>query len=150
MPDESKCAFHPEVDCHAFAKAIALEKDISELKEELKELRKQNSATHERMFDRLNEVESGEKVQSEQYKQIQEKMDENKKSIAEIKADNKTMLAQLNDISVKMSGVDSLKTSVDELKAKPAKKWEELVKQVVSLVVGAVVAMVFFKIGLTG
>lgn len=150
MPDDGKCAFHPEVDCHAFAKTAALEKDISDLKEEIRNIRQQSSATHQRLFDRLNEVEAGEKVQSEQYKQIQEKMDENKSSIAEIKADNKIMMGQLNDILVKITEVDSLKSSVEELKAKPAKRWEELVKQVLSLLVGAVVAIIFVKIGLAG
>lgn len=144
-----KCIMNPEIECQGLLKAGQLEKDIMDLKEDLKELNRQNSDAHQKIFDRINQVETGEKVHNEQYKHIQEKMDENRDSIAEIKADSKTMMNQLNDISSKMSGVDKLNAVVDELKSKPARRWEELIKQVIGLVVGAVIAVVFMKIGLS-
>ena len=125
---DDKCIRFPESDCLGLHKAAELEKDLDELKAGLEkdmdgiradmgELRRQNASTHERLFDRLNDLESQEGVQKEQYKHIMEKL---------------TQLA----------------ADMAEIKARPAKRWEGIVEQVIGIVVAAVVGFMLARIGI--
>lgn len=60
-------------------KARELEKDVNEL-------RKQNSSSHERIFDRLGELEKQEGIQLVQYEHIMEKLDQLAGDVKELKA----------------------------------------------------------------
>ncbi len=77
MPE--KCILDPERDCLGLMKARELEKDVNEL-------RKQNSSSHERIFDRLGELEKQEGIQLVQYKHIMEKLDQLAGDVKELKA----------------------------------------------------------------
>ena len=77
MPE--KCILDPERDCLGLMKARELEKDVNEL-------RKQNSSSHERIFDRLGELEKQEGIQLVQYEHIMEKLDELAGDVKELKA----------------------------------------------------------------
>lgn len=114
---DEKCIRFPESDCLGLHKAAELEKDLDELRDDLGELRRQNSGTHERLFDRLNALENQEGIQREQYKHIMEKL---------------TQLA----------------TDMAEIKARPAKRWEGIVEQVIGIVVAAVVGFMLARLGM--
>ena len=77
MPE--KCILDPERDCLGLMKARELEKDVNEL-------RKQNSSSHERIFDRLGELEKQEGIQVVQYEHIMEKLDQLAGDVKELKA----------------------------------------------------------------
>lgn len=112
-----KCIINPERDCLGLMKAQELERDLNDL-------RKQNSASHERLFDRVGELERLEGIQGEQYKNILEKLD------------------------TLTSRHDALNKKLDELEAKPGKRWESIVGQIIGLVVAALVGLILGKIGL--
>ena len=77
MPE--KCILDPERDCLGLMKARELEKDVNEL-------RKQNSSSHERIFDRLGELEKQEGIQLVQHEHIMEKLDQLAGDVKELKA----------------------------------------------------------------
>lgn len=77
MPE--KCILDPERDCLGLMKARELEKDVNEL-------RKQNSSSHERIFERLGELEKQEGIQVVQYEHIMEKLDQLAGDVKELKA----------------------------------------------------------------
>ena len=74
-----KCILDPERDCLGLMKARELDKDVNEL-------RKQNSSSHERIFDRLGELEKQEGIQVVQYEHILEKLDQLAGDVKELKA----------------------------------------------------------------
>ena len=76
---QEKCILDPERDCLGLMKARELEKDVNEL-------RKQNSSSHERIFDRLGELEKQEGIQVVQYEHILEKLDQLAGDVKELKA----------------------------------------------------------------
>lgn len=55
----------------------------------------------------------------------------------------KHILERLSEISASMRTMDS---KIESLESKPAKKWEELVKQVLALIVAGVVGMLLAQI----
>lgn len=68
MPDE-KCILDPQRDCIGLAKAQMLEKQLERFQE-------QSRSTHEKMYDRLRDLEKAEVSRNEQYVTIMEKLDE--------------------------------------------------------------------------
>lgn len=108
---QEKCILAQEHDCLGRIKARELEKDMNEL-------HKQNSATHERIYERLNELEKQEGIQNVQYENILEKLDQ-------------------------LSG------DVNELKTKPAKRWESILEKVIGLFAAGLVGYVLAQIGLS-
>ena len=76
---QETCILDPERDCLGLMKARELEKDVNEL-------RKQNSSSHERIFDRLGELEKQEGIQVVQYEHILEKLDQLSGDVKELKA----------------------------------------------------------------
>lgn len=105
-----KCIIDPERDCLGLMKARELEKDLNDL-------RKQNSSSHERIFDRLGELEKQEGIQVVQYEHILEKL-------------------------------DAMAGDVKELKEKPGKRWEGIVKNLIEIVAAAVAGFFLAKFGL--
>ena len=80
--------------------------------------------THKEMFDRIRELEQQNVRRDEQYLKIMEKLESLSTQIATAMAD------------------------VGELKMKPAKRWDDMTKQVFGLVVAAVAAFLLGKFGL--
>lgn len=81
-------------------------------------------ATHKEMFDRIRELEKSEARRDEQYLQIMEKLDSLSAQIA------------------------AAMTDVGELKMKPARRWDDMTKQIISMVVAAVGAFLLGRFGL--
>ena len=62
-----KCILDPTRDCLGLAKAEALEKQVTEYREQAR-------STHEKLYDRIRELERAATARDEQYKQIIEKL----------------------------------------------------------------------------
>ncbi len=92
--------------------------------EALEAANKQHSATHTKIFEKLEALSSKTAVQDNQLENIAEKLDD-------IKADNKSILAK-----------------VGALESKPAKRWESLVDKAIWAVCAAVIAFLLAKVGL--
>lgn len=67
MPLGEKCILDPGRECLGLAKAEILEKQIAEYREQAR-------STHEKLYDRIRELEKSEAARDEQYKQIIEKL----------------------------------------------------------------------------
>lgn len=114
---EEKCILDPQRDCLGLMKAQELERDVNEL-------RKQNSASHERLFDRVGALEKSGAVQQEQYRTIMEK---------------------LNDMTEKQAEISR---TLRDLEQKPAKRMDDIIKQIIGLVIAAVVGAALAHFGL--
>lgn len=108
MPE--KCILDPERDCLGLIKAKEIEQDVSEL-------RRQNSGNHERIFERLGDLEKQEGIQVVQYEHILEKL-------------------------------DKLVLDVNDLKSKPAKRWEGVTEKIIGILVAAIVGFMLAQLGL--
>ena len=69
-----------------------------------------------------------------------EKQENMSEAVDEIKVTVKNMASSTD--------VDAIKSDVETLKEKPAKRWDAIVDKIIMLVVGAVVAFLLTKIGL--
>lgn len=136
-----KCIINPERDCLGLIKANELEADLNEL-------RKQNSSSHERIFDRLGELEKQEGIQGEQYKHIIDKLGDMTVNLNELKADSKEVVSQLPPLTHRVEILEKMSEDVDELKEKPVKQWENVTGQIIGLIVAALVGFVLSRIGL--
>lgn len=65
---EEHCILNPDRDCLGLIKATQLEKDFQEFKIE-------NSKSHQRIFDRIENLEKDNLIQGERYRVILEKID---------------------------------------------------------------------------
>ena len=74
-----KCILDPDRDCLGLIKARELEQDLNEL-------RRQNSSSHERIFERLGEIEKQEGIQNVQYENILEKLDQLAGDVKDLKS----------------------------------------------------------------
>lgn len=139
MPE--KCKVNPECDCLGLIKAAELEADLNEL-------RKQNSSSHERIFDRLGELEKQEGIQGEQYKHIIDKLGDVTVNLNELKSDSKEVVSKLPPLTHRVEALERMSEDMNELKSKPAKQWESLKGQVISLIVAAIVGFLLVRLGL--
>lgn len=116
--------------------------------EALEEANKQHSTTHRELFDRLRELERLEGIQGEQYKNIMEKFDSLAKSLDEMKQDSKAIAEKLPALTHKVEQLEKVSGDVDELKEKPAKRWEGIVDKAIWAVCASVIAFLLAKVGL--
>lgn len=75
---KDKCLIDPERDCFGLQKAKEIEQDVNDL-------RRQNNATHERIFDKLNEMEKNESIQAVKRIGYESQIEEIKKDIKDQK-----------------------------------------------------------------
>lgn len=136
-----KCLVNPERDCYGLLKAMEIEK-------ELDELRTSNSKSHERFFERLEEMERNDSVREVKYDNLLEKIGDLSGDLSELKADSKEIVSQLSPLTHKMEEIDELSKDVEEIKTKPAKRWENIVEAIIGLVVAAVVGYMLAAVGL--
>lgn len=134
MPE--KCTDNPR-DCPLIPRVEALE-----------DANKQHSATHRELFDRLRELERLEGIQGEQYKNIMEKFDVLAKSLEEMKRDSKAIAEKLPPLTHKVEQLEKVSGDVDELKEKPAKRWDGIVDKALWAVCAAVIAFLLGRMGL--
>ncbi len=139
---QEKCIINPERDCLGLIKAMEVERDVNEL-------RKQNSSSHERMFERLGELEKHDGIQGVQYGNILEKLEDMTENLSELRADNKEAISQIPPLVRRVDSLEQLSEDVNELKEKPAKRWESVVEKAIGILVAAVVGFMLAKIGLT-
>ena len=63
-----KCIIDPGRDCLGLAKAEILERQMAEYREQARD-------THEKLYNRIRDLERSDSARNEQYKQIMEKLD---------------------------------------------------------------------------
>lgn len=121
---ENKCILNPAVDCLGLIRAEELAKDIQHTEQDLIDLREHNEKNHKEYFDRLALLEAHNKVQDAHYEHIIEK------------------LTNIND---QLTG---LCTRITAIEAKPGKRWEGIVEQLIGIVVATVVGFMLAKFGM--
>lgn len=166
MPEE-KCILDPERDC----KAKEVEGEVKALAGKLSDFQAAVNATNTRFGARIGKLEARDEVREEQYKNFREKMDnivhdvtefqreqkdsiaelrrEHKESMAELKKGNKEILDIVTPLRHKVEEIDELEEDVEELKSKPAETWENVKKQALGWIVGAVLAILAAALGLS-
>lgn len=141
-----KCILDPERDCLGLIKARELEQDVNEL-------RKQNSATHERLFDKIGEIEKHEGIQGIQYENIIEKLGNLSDSVAGLREDSKEVASSMYPLTSRVEtlekNAENIGEFIEELKEKPAKRIDGIVEKIIGMVVGAVMGYILVKLGLS-
>lgn len=85
----------------------------------------------------------------EELKKIVEQHDKRLQEHQERLADGNTSFALIRrDVAGLISSVDRLTNVIDDFKGKPAKHWEDAVKQVITFVIGAALAYIALRLGL--
>lgn len=120
-PVDEKCPLDPQRDCLGLIKAGEREGD---LEEEFGELRRQSSNSHERVFDQIHTLEKGDLARSPQYDNIMSA----RKSLA--------------------GSMDLRSKRLSEIVRRPARRWEDTVKQILGIAVAALRALLLGKFGL--
>lgn len=115
---EPECPLTPGQHCPEIESIKRIENDLNDL-------RRQNSASHERIFDRLGKLEMGAAVRDEQYRHI---------------------LDRLDTISTDVSSIDA---KVDDVESRPGKRWDDLVKIALTAIVSGLIAYLLFMLGLS-
>ena len=98
--------------------------------------------------DRVLELEKKQSASGEQHRTIFRRLDKSEKladSVAELALSVRDLVNAQNNTDSK---VDKLCDTVEEIKGKPAKRWETLGMDVLKIVVGAVLGFIFVKPGL--
>lgn len=90
---------------------------------------------------RLTEVEQRSKANAHRLDDVEKKQDDLSELVGTVKVLATREEAVENDVK-------EMKTDIKTLVNKPAKKWESLVSQIITLVVAAVVGFVLARIGL--
>ena len=87
--------------------------------------------------------------------QVEDECKSNRRSIEQLEARTETMNALAtniellaNDLSNMSKAVEDLCKKITAIESKPAKRWEGIVDKAIMVTVGAVLALVFGKIGL--
>lgn len=139
MPD--RCVVDPGRDCLGLIRA-------QELEDSLRALDERNGKDHREFREKIVEVEKEAIKQSGQFAMILQ-------TLGEIKESNTDMVVALNALKPKADAVDGLEEDVkkldaemDEMKSKPAKRWENAVGQVIGIVIAAVVGYILAMVGL--
>lgn len=144
--------------------------DVKTLKERLEDFRESVAKTHANLGERIGTLEGLEQVRDEQYKHINDKLEdvtremaefkrenkdsiaelrkEHKDSMAELKAGNKEILDALNPLKHKVEDLERLEKDVDALQRKPGETWEHIKKQGLGWVVALVLAVLAVALGL--
>lgn len=124
----AQCVKNPEMECVGVAEVQMLKQQVDSLSQAFREERSENRKEHGEFFDRLN---SGERFQAVTQAQLSQIMIDT----GEIKSDIKTLAS-------------SVQNAKQEQIEKPAKRWEGIVSQIISLVVATLFTFVAVKLGL--
>ena len=144
---DKECTVEPKRECDVRQRVIQVEA-------ELNDLRRQNSGTHERFGERIGELEAHNKVQDVEVKNLQKSIDGMSGDLRELKDETREISKQLPVIATQVNAIHetskAVDADVDELKGKPAKRWESTVGQIIGLVVAALVGLLLARMGLNG
>ena len=123
--------------------------------ESMQQAIKEVHETLEKQNERLFEVEKTLVKQDEQIRAALKRIDEQTKltesvhelasSVRIMSAEQKQMMEKLNDTNKK---IDNVSTDVEELKQKPARKWEDITGKVLIVIVTAVATFILARIGI--
>lgn len=121
---------------------------LAKLEQEVKDIRERNGADHRDFREQIQKIERDEARQ-------EGKLDSIASTLSDLKADNKEIIGKLTPLTAKVDKLDDisgdvkkLDGEVEEIKARPGKRWESVVGQVVGLIVAAVVGMMLGRVGL--
>lgn len=170
MPDE-KCILKPERDCTGSKRAEEVAGDLKALDRRFTEFQQAVSETNSRFGSRIGKLEAKNEVREEQLKQIKERIGElsgdvvefrkeskdslgefrreHKDSVEELRRDNRSILEALTPLKHKVEGLEHLSGEVDEIKEKPAKRWDNMVWEIIKWGVLLLLAIAAAKIGLS-
>lgn len=144
---DDKCTVDPNRECD-------VRQRMTRVETELNVLRTENDKTHKNFGERLGELESHNKVQDVEVRQMQKSLDAMSGDLREVKAEAKEMSKTLPVIAAQVSAIHETSKAtdadVDELKGKPAKRWDSTVGQIIGLVVAALVGLLLARLGLSG
>lgn len=136
-----KCIINPEHDCIIYTKAKEIEADLNDL-------RRQNAASHERIFDRIGELEKQNSIQKIQYDNLLEKLGSIADSIKEIESNNKALISKIPSITQNTESIERISEEVAEISKKPAKRWESIVDKIIMILVAAIMGFFTSRLGL--
>lgn len=121
--------------CHGLAK----------LEQEVKDLRERNGSDHKEFREDIQDIRREEARQEERFDRIMD-------TLNDLKSDNKEVINKLSPLVHKVETLESDNKSVsgdvEELKSKPGKQWDSTVKQIIGLVVAALVGVILARLGL--
>ena len=107
------------------------------------------------MQETLSEIKATLAQHSEQIKGALKRIDEQTKlteSVHELAASVRLLASEqkhtLEKVEETNRKVDSVSADVEELKSKPAKKWDELIKHIISGLIGALIGYLAIRVGL--
>lgn len=101
-----------------------------------------------RLEHEIAEIKAHQAASDEQHKTIFRRLDKQDEMIESVQK----LASSVERLTLKQEStqkkVDSLCEDMDEIKAKPAKRWEEIVRNAICTVVGALVMYVLTRLGL--
>lgn len=119
---------------------------LSRAEQQIDDLRRQNGADHKEFRERMKELEMNDARQAERYDRIMD-------NLHDMKTDNKEILAQLPPLTHRVESLEKtsgdISGDVDEIKEKPAKRWEGLSSDVLKWLVLLILGIIAAKIGLS-
>lgn len=146
MNDET-CTVESNRECDVRRRVIKVET-------ELDILRKENAETHKGFGERIGDLEAHNKVQDVEVRQMQKSLDVMSDDLREVKAEAKEMGKTLPVIATQVASIHENSKAVDadveEIKAKPGKRWDGVVGQIIALIVAALFGVLLVRLGLQG
>lgn len=134
MPEQCK-------DCPIETRVVALEK-----------AEEQHRATHNKIYDRLNALETQNAVQDERHRAVMDKLDEIKEryttlcaQLGEITNSNAAQVQILEEINKRSKKNEE---RLDSVEAKPVKRMDTAITAIITTVIGVVIGALAVKFGL--
>lgn len=168
---DDKCVYDASRECVGVKQANKVMSEVHILDQRLSDYQSRVQDTTSKFGARIGKLEAHNDVQDEQMRQIKETQSEikheieqsrreQKDSISDLKSDHKESMNELKrttkeildvvtPMQHKLNDVDYLKKDVNELKIKPAKRWESIVGQIITLIVAALVGAIISRFGLS-
>lgn len=118
---------------------------LTRLEQEVVDLKKQNGNDHKQFREQISAIEKENVRQTERYDRIMD-------NLTEMRNDTKESFANLNKsvspILNKFDNFEELTKDVNELKAKPGKRWDGIVDKIIIVIATAVVSFLLGKAGI--
>lgn len=96
----------------------------------------------------LNEIRSKQAAAEEQHRTIFRRLDQQDKLLETVHTLATSVSVMSNEQGQLKRAVDGLCMDVEEIKSKPAKRWEGVVEKILFAIVGAMVTFILAKIGI--